>query len=214
MDTPALSHIHRFERSPLPDAPVLLLLHGTGADEHDLVPLARDIAPDAHIVSPRGQVKEGQANRWFRRLAEGIFDEADLGQRVDALAHFIVDAHHAYKLPSAPIALGFSNGANIAAGLLWRHPNTLSGAILMRGMLPFQEEAPSPLGGKPVLMLSGRRDPFAPALSRDLLDDRLTQAGAAVDHRITGEGHGLVQADIAAAKAWLPMALTGRTVRP
>ncbi|MGL4729295.1 MAG: alpha/beta hydrolase [Bosea sp. (in: a-proteobacteria)] len=212
MTTADLSHIHRYERSPLPNAPVLLMLHGTGADEHDLVPLAREIAPHAHILSPRGPVKEGAANRWFRRMAEGVFDEEDLALRADALAHFIVAAHHAYKLPSAPIAIGFSNGANIAAGLLWRHPGTLNGAVLMRAMRPFAEAAPLPMPGKPVLLLSGRRDPFAPEAARNALADGLEAAGAALDHRITGDSHGLVSADITAAQGWLPHALSGKTL--
>jgi phospholipase/carboxylesterase len=198
-----LSHHHRFLPASSQDAPTLLLLHGTGADENDLIPLARMVAPEAGLLSVRGQVKEGLANRWFRRMAEGVFDEEDLAIRADALAAFIQEAGRAYRLPHPPVALGFSNGANIAAGLLWRHPEALSGAILMRGMTPFRESAPRSLGGKPVLLLSGRHDPFAPAASRDALADHLEQAGAALDHRITGEGHGLAEADVAAAKEWL-----------
>jgi phospholipase/carboxylesterase len=148
-------------------------------------------------------VKEGMANRWFRRMAEGVFDEEDLAIRADALADFIEAARQAYSLPSAPIALGFSNGANIAAGLLWRRPEALAGAILFRAMMPFRASEPPPLDGKPVLLLSGRHDPFAPAASRDALAANLVKAGASLDHRITGEGHGLIGADLAAAREWL-----------
>lgn len=197
-----LSHHHRFLPGVEPDAPTLLLLHGTGADQNDLIPLAREIAPHAALLSPRGQVKEGMANRWFRRMAEGVFDEEDLARRADDLADFIASAREAYGLPAPPVALGFSNGANIAAGLLWRRPEALTGAILMRAMSPFRKGGPAPLEGKPVLLLSGRHDPFAPAASRDALAERLSMAGASLDHRITGEGHGLTEADIAAARAW------------
>jgi phospholipase/carboxylesterase len=198
-----LSHHHRFIPATTQNAPTLLLLHGTGADENDLLPLARRIAPDAALLSPRGQVKEGMANRWFRRLAEGVFDEQDLAARADALADFIKAARQAYALPAPPVALGFSNGANMAAGLLWRHPQTLSGAILIRAMMPFRSGQPPAQEDKPVLLLSGRHDPFAPAALRNALAESLTQAGAALDHRITGEGHGLTEADLAAAQGWL-----------
>jgi phospholipase/carboxylesterase len=198
-----LSHHHRFIPGASSDATTLLLLHGTGADENDLIPLARQIAPEAAFLSPRGQVKEGMANRWFQRVAEGVFDESDLAARADALADFTETARQTYRLPHPPIALGFSNGANIAAGLIWRRPEALSGAILLRAMTPFRASAPPPLDGKPVLLLSGRHDPFAPAASRDALAAGLVAAGASLDHRITGEGHGLTEADLAAARDWL-----------
>jgi phospholipase/carboxylesterase len=198
-----LSHIHRFIPGGAPDAPTLLLLHGTGADENDLIPLARRVSPEASLLSPRGQVKEGMANRWFRRMAEGVFDEQDLGARADALAEFVEQARQSYALPAPPIALGFSNGANIAAGLLWRRPEALAGAVLLRAMVPFRSATPPMLAGKRVLLLSGRNDPFAPAASRDALAMRLVEAGATLDHRITGEAHGLTEADLAAAQGWL-----------
>ena len=122
--------IHVFEPGSDPGRRPLLLLHGTGGDERDLLPLGRTVTPGAGLLSPRGKVLEGAAPRFFRRLAEGVFDEPDLRARTDELAAFVkgITAHH--KLP-APIALGFSNGANIAAALLTLHPEVLGGAILL-----------------------------------------------------------------------------------
>jgi phospholipase/carboxylesterase len=197
-----LSLIHRHEPGTDSIVPALLLLHGTGADENDLIGLGRRVAPTATLISPRGPVKEGAANRWFRRLAEGVFDEPDLISRACDLAAFIREAMTVYGLAQPPVALGFSNGANIAAGLLYLHPDALSGAILLRAMKPLAATTPQPLAGKPVLLLSGRSDPFAPARSRDGLAADLMQAGATVDARITGEGHGLVQEDVTAMQGW------------
>ncbi|MFL5151592.1 MAG: alpha/beta hydrolase, partial [Microvirga sp.] len=112
-----LSFIHRYEPAITANAPPLLLLHGTGGDENDLVPLGRAVAPGSALVSPRGKVVENGMPRFFRRLTEGVFDEADLRRRADELAGFIAEARAAYEL-APPIALGFSNGANIAAALL------------------------------------------------------------------------------------------------
>lgn len=200
--TAALSLIHRYEPGADATAPALLLLHGTGADEHDLIGLGRMVAPSSTLVSPRGSVREGPANRWFRRLAEGVFDEPDLIRRAGELAGFVREAMAAYGLSRPPVALGFSNGANIAAGLLYRHPDVLSGAILLRGMKPLAGERPGPLNGKPVLLLSGRNDPFAPLPAREALASDLVEAGVALDARITGEGHGLVEADLLAMQEW------------
>jgi phospholipase/carboxylesterase len=197
-----LSLIHRHEPGADLSAPALLLLHGTGADENDLIGLGRMIAPEATLISPRGPVKEGHANRWFRRLAEGVFDEPDLIRRAADLATFIREAMVAYGLARPPVALGFSNGANIAAGLLYLHPDALSGAVLLRAMKPLAAAMPPALSGKPVLLLSGQNDPFASARSRDALVADLKAAGASLDARITGEGHGLVQDDVTAMQGW------------
>lgn len=198
----ALSLIHRHEPGADPSAPALLLLHGTGADENDLIGLARMVAPEATLISPRGPVKEGSANRWFRRLTEGVFDEPDLIARTDQLAGFITQAMTAYGLSRPPVALGFSNGANIAAALLYRQPQSLSGAMLLRAVKPLAAATPPALAGKPVLLLSGRQDPFAPLPRREALADDLRTAGAALDARVTGDGHGLVQDDLVAMRDW------------
>jgi phospholipase/carboxylesterase len=196
----ALSHAHRFvdgNRSR-----PLLLLHGTGGDENDLLPLGEVAAPGVALLSPRGQVTEGGANRFFRRFAEGVFDIEDLNARTQALADFVVEARRAYGL-GAPIALGFSNGANIAASLLLLRPEVLAGAVLLRAMTPFEPEPAPALDGKPVLILSGAMDPIIPAENADRLAAILGGAGARVTHRTMPAGHGLTQADLAETTAWL-----------
>src|SRR4051812_8869845 len=125
------SHLHRFEPATVSGMPPVLLLHGTGGDENDLLPLGRIVAPGAALLSPRGKVLEGGMPRFFRRLAEGVFDEEDVRRRADELADFVQDARDAYKL-EAPVAVGFSKGANIAAAMLQLRPEALAGAALGR----------------------------------------------------------------------------------
>ncbi|WP_413993146.1 alpha/beta hydrolase [Labrys okinawensis] len=192
-----LSHIHRFE--PGPNSRSLLLLHGTGGDEHDLIDLGRTIAPGAPLLSPRGQVREGPANRFFRRMAEGVFDIPDLKARTQALGDFVAEAGKTYGI-EPPVALGFSNGANIAASLLLLRSEVLSGAILMRATLPFEPVSLPDLAGKPVLILSGQSDPMAPA-SKELAAV-LRQAGGNVRHEVLPAGHGLIQQDLILARDW------------
>lgn len=196
---------HRFRPATRPGRPPLLLLHGTGGDEDDLLPLGEAAAPGSALLSPRGQVLENGMPRFFRRLAEGVFDEADLRHRTDELAAFIRGAREAYGL-EAPVALGFSNGANIAAALLLRHPGLLRGAVLLRAMRPFREEEPVPppgLAGTPVLLLSGTADPIVPAANSEGLAARLRRAGAEVTYHPLPAGHGLSQMDLSLARSWL-----------
>ncbi len=199
-----LSFIHRFEPAAQPDAAArpLLLLHGTGGNEDDLIALGRMLAPHAALLSPRGQVLENGMPRFFRRLAEGVFDEQDVRRRAHELADFIERARLAYGI-AAPIAVGYSNGANIAAAMLLLRPEVLARAVLLRAMTPFADAEASRLGGKPVLILSGARDPMVPADNAARLASLLQQAGAGVEHRIVQAGHDLSQADIALARAWL-----------
>lgn len=201
MDEPA-TFIHRFEPATAPGLPPLLLLHGTGGDENDLLPLGRAVLPGAALLSPRGQVLEGSMPRFFRRLAEGVFDEADLTRRTHELADFIAAARTRHGLP-APIALGFSNGANIAAALLLLRPEALAGAALLRAMAPFAKPPVADLAGKPVLLLSGRLDPIIAVENAASLAMTLQQAGATVEHRSLPTGHGLSQADITLVGEWL-----------
>ncbi len=140
--------------------------------------------------------------RFFRRLAEGVFDEADVRRRADDLAAFVVEARAAYGL-AAPVAVGFSNGANIAAALLLRQPETLAGAVLLRPMRPLAESVPADLAGRPVLMLSGIADPVVPAANAGALADRLRASGARVTHEALPAGHGLTQADMELAGRWM-----------
>jgi phospholipase/carboxylesterase len=157
-ETLPLSFIHRFEKGAEPNARPLLLLHGTGGDENDLIPLGRMIAPAAPLLSPRGKVLENGMPRFFRRFAEGRFDEDDVRHRAQELADFIEQARTHYGI-ALPIALGYSNGANIAAALLLLRPQTLAGAILLRATLPLSQTTPVDLTGKPVLIDSGASDP-------------------------------------------------------
>jgi phospholipase/carboxylesterase len=197
-----LSFTHRFEPATAPGRPPLLLLHGTGGDENDLLPLGRAVAPRAALLSPRGKVLEHGMPRFFRRLAEGVFDEADVVRQANALADFISEARVAYGL-SAPVAVGFSNGANIAAALLLLRPEALAGAVLIRAMVPLAKPPKADLTGKPVLILSGSADPIIPAENAGRLARQLTEAGAVVSHETLPTGHGLTQADAALAGRFL-----------
>ncbi len=197
-----LGFIHRFIPATRPGLPPLLLLHGTGGDENDLVPLGQQLLPGAALLSPRGKVLENGMPRFFRRLAEGVFDLPDLKTRTAELASFIAAARKAYGL-AAPVAVGFSNGANIAATLLLTRPSTLGGALLMRAMLPFEPHTLPDLKSTPVLLLSGAADPMVRPASRDRLAAVLGEAGAAVTHEVVGAGHNLTQADLARAAHWL-----------
>ena len=201
--TPAdTDFVHVFEPGSHVERRPLLLLHGTGGDERDLLSLGRTVAPGASLLSPRGKVLEGSAPRFFRRLAEGVFDEADLRCRTDELAEFVLWARRRYGLP-APIALGFSNGANIAAAMLMQRPDILAGAALLRAMVPFVEPPRTDLTGKPILILSGALDPIVPKANAETLARQLGESGAVVEHRVLPAGHGLGQADIGLIKDWL-----------
>lgn len=175
--------------------PPLLLLHGTGGDEHDLLPLGQTVAPGATLVSPRGRVLEAGMPRFFRRFAEGRFDEEDVRFRAGELAAFVTAVRATHGL-AAPVALGFSNGANIAAALLQLHPGLLAGAVLLRAMVPLRELPKADLSGVPVLITSGVDDPIIPAANAALLARHLREAGAAVAHETLPAGHGLTQADV------------------
>jgi phospholipase/carboxylesterase len=200
--TTELSFVHRFEAGSDPSLKPLLLLHGTGGDANDLVPFGRMIAPGAALLSPRGKVLENGMPRFFRRLAEGVFDEADVRRRAEELADFIAAARNAYALP-APVAVGFSNGANIAAALLYLRPEALAGAALIRAMVPLREARPAGLAGKPVLILSGAMDPLIPSADAARLATLMEEVGAEVRHETLPAAHGLTQQDVAILREWL-----------
>jgi phospholipase/carboxylesterase len=196
------SFIHRFQPGSVTGAAPLLLLHGTGGDENDLLPLGTALSPGAALLSPRGQVLEHGMPRFFRRLAEGVFDEDDVRRRAAELGAFVTEARQRHGL-AAPIAVGFSNGANIAAALLLTQPGVLAGAVLLRAMVPLSEPPAVDLKGKPVLILSGAADPIVPAANAAKLAAQLSQAGAEVTHRTLPAGHQLSQADVSLARDWL-----------
>jgi phospholipase/carboxylesterase len=199
---PDLGFVHRFVPASDPARPPLLLLHGTGGNESDLLPLADRVAPSAALLSPRGKVLEYGMPRFFRRLAEGVFDTEDVKRRAHELADFVEAARKTYGIVK-PIALGFSNGANIAAAMLLLRPETLAGGVLIRPMAPLEPETPPNLKGVPVLMLSGSEDPMSPPASRARLESLLREAGADVRHETVPAGHGLVAEDLAIAEKWL-----------
>jgi phospholipase/carboxylesterase len=196
-----LSFIHRFVPGASTAAP-LLLLHGTGGGENDLLPLGKTLAPDRALLSPRGKVLENGMPRFFRRLTEGVFDEPDVIKRAHELADFIAEASKAYEL-AKPIAVGFSNGANIAAAVLLLRPEALSGAILLRAMVPLAKPPQAELAQTPVLIVSGASDPIIPASNAKLLATMLKNAHADVQHETLPTGHNLTQNDVALATRWL-----------
>lgn len=197
-----LSLHHRFVPGTEPKRAPLLLLHGTGGDETDLLPLGHAVAPGAALLSPRGAVSENGMPRFFRRLAEGVFDEADLCRRTEDLAAFVNAARERYSL-APPIAVGFSNGANIAAALLLLKPGMLAGAVLLRAMVPFQQPPVAMLASTPVLLLSGLTDRIVPTANAERLALQLRHAGAAVTHKTLPTGHGLSNDDEQAISSWI-----------
>lgn len=182
----------------------LLLLHGTGGDEHDLVPLGRRLAPSGALLSPRGKVLEAGMPRFFRRLAIGQLDIPDLLARTDELAAFVTAAAAQYGRDPAKIAaLGFSNGANIAVSLLLRHSSLLGAAALLRPMLPYEPEGPVELDGTAVLIAAGEGDPYSSPQQTQRLAEVLGSAGADVTVRVEpGAGHGLGAGDLRALERW------------
>jgi phospholipase/carboxylesterase len=197
--------IHRFIPAPAGgNARTLLLLHGTGGDEDDMIPIGRDLDPTAALLSPRGCVLENGRPRFFRRLAEGVFDEEDLIRRTHELADFVDAAAGRYAFDAKTvIAVGYSNGANIAAALLLLRPDVLSAAILFRAMVPLVPPALPSLTHARVLIASGERDPIVPVENAGRLAAMLEAAGAAVTLRLEPAGHALAPGDIDAAKKWL-----------
>jgi phospholipase/carboxylesterase len=199
-----LGFVHRFVPGEDESGPTLLLLHGTGGNEEDLVPLGETLAPGAAFLSPRGKVSEYGAPRFFRRLAEGVFDHEDLVFRSHELAGFVEAASEEYGFdPSKIVAVGYSNGANVAASTILLHPGLLRAAVLFRAMVPFEPEVTPDLSGMPVLIAAGRMDRMIPPDNTQRLADILLEAGADVDLRWRDTGHPLTYEDVAEAKAWL-----------
>jgi predicted esterase len=199
-----LSFVHRFVPSPDSAAPVLLLLHGTGGDENDLIPLGRELAPGASLLSIRGKVLENGMPRFFRRLAEGVFDLEDLKRRTEDLARFIEAARGHYGMQESSIfAVGYSNGANIAASLILRFPHHLAAAVLFRAMVPFVPDTPPDLRGVRIFLSAGQRDSIVPRANTRQLAAMFETAGAEVSTHWHGGGHELGSDDVEAAKLWL-----------
>lgn len=194
--------VHRWE--PRTGSSTLLLLHGTGGDEHDLIPLGDLLDPSANLLSPRGQVLEHGMPRFFRRLAEGVFDLEDLTARAHQLADFVVASATRYGFdPLGVTAVGFSNGANIAAAVLLLRPGTIHRAVLLRAMVPLTPASPPDLRGTSVLIAAGRHDPIIAPSNSEALAAQLRAAGASVSLRWEEAAHQLTRADVDAARDWL-----------
>ncbi len=197
-------HTHRWEPASAPGAPTLLLLHGTGGDEHDLISVGRTVAPGAALLSPRGNVMEQGAPRFFRRLAEGVFDLDDLARRTGELGDFVLAAAEEYEFDRSRLyALGFSNGANVAVSLLLTRPTVLAGGALLRAMVPFEPAQPVALAGKPILLSAGRSDPLIPASQAEHLATILRASGAEVELAWQSSSHQLAQGDMTTLTRWL-----------
>ena len=203
-----MTFAHRFVAGEGPST--LLLLHGTGGDETDLLPMGEILAPGANLLSPRGKVLENGMNRFFRRFAEGVFDFEDVRYRARELAAFVDSAGREYRLdPGRVWAAGYSNGANIAAALLLLYPGVLAGAILFRAMVPVPPQSaeargPLPLAAPvPVFIANGLQDPIAPPAEAERLAGLLRQDGAEVTLHWHPGGHEMTRADLEAARAWL-----------
>lgn len=201
-----LGFIHRFIPGQESTAETIIVLHGTGGDENSLVGIAQAVAPGSAIISPRGNVMEHGAPRFFKRLAEGVFDPAEVRSRGQELARFIRAAIINYNLdPGRVFALGYSNGANAASTVMLVDPGVLQGGILLRPMLVYQPPAVPDLSGTGVLISAGRMDPIVPTDSVEKLRDVLEGAGAAVTLNWQLVGHNLVPSEMREASEWLAL---------
>ena len=184
--------------------PTFLLLHGTGGNEEDLIPIGHEISSEAAILSPRGKVLEDGMPRFFRRLAEGVFDIEDLKFRTNELADFVKAASKAYGFDMQHIiAVGYSNGANIASSMLLLRSEILSAAILFRAMVPLVPEVLPNLTDKRIFMSSGLHDPIVPKREVESLSSLFKKVGAEVSLYWQNSGHELRIEEVKKAKAWL-----------
>lgn len=197
--------VHRYvPASKSAGAVTLLLLHGTGGNENDLLALGQALLPDANLLSPRGKVLEQGMPRFFRRMAEGVFDQEDLRLRTEELADFLTEASNRYGFDAQRvIAVGYSNGANIASSLLLRQPETLAGAVLLHPMVPFHPEALPDLHDKGIFIGAGENDPIVPVANTEALAELFQNAGAEITLHWHRGGHALTQAEMQAAQTWL-----------
>lgn len=194
--------IHRFVTGT--SNRTLLLLHGTGGDEEDLLTLGEALDAKASLLSPRGKVLENEMPRFFRRLADGVFDEEDLIRRTHELADFVEAAAARYRFDTKKVvAVGYSNGANIAGGVLLLRPGILCGAALLRPMVPLIPKTMPSLQGTPVLVSAGNQDPIVRAENARELVGLLRRAGADVTASFENAGHGLTDVTVETTRRWL-----------
>ncbi len=197
---------HRFVAATEGDprtAITLLLLHGTGGDEHDMIPIGAMFGKGVNLLSPKGKVSEFDSARYFRRLAEGVFDVEDLKFRTTELRDFIVEAAATHNFDGKRVvALGYSNGANIAGSMLLMYPDVLAGMMQFRPMIPFEPSPEFTILGTPVCISSGATDFTVSPEERQHWSHILTMAGADVTTYIVDAGHNLTQTDVTNAIAW------------
>ncbi|GIP41085.1 carboxylesterase [Paenibacillus sp. J31TS4] len=202
---------HLFEKGTDPQAPTLVLLHGTGGTERDLLPLAAMLSPGSSVLSLRGSVLENGMPRFFRRLAEGVFDEEDLLLRTREAYDFLDEAAAQYGVDRANfVAVGYSNGANLAGSLLFHHPGALRGAVLHHPMVPRRGVQLPDLTGTPVFIGAGRNDPLCTPEETEELERLLAEAGADVSVHWERAGHQLTATEVEAASAWFREELLSR----
>ncbi|MEO0851566.1 MAG: alpha/beta hydrolase [Pseudomonadota bacterium] len=181
--------------APAPGKPLIFAFHGTGGDEHQFAGLVLQLFPGAGLVSPRGDVSEMGANRFFKRTGEGVYDMEDLAERTEAMAAFV--AAHKAENPGTPIyGFGYSNGANILASVMLRHPDLFDRVGLLHPLIPWTPEPVPGLRDKPVLVTAGRRDPITPWAQSEKLIDWLAAQGAKVATAVHDGGHELQQAEV------------------
>lgn len=194
---------HIFQKGTNPSRPTFLMLHGTGGNENDLLPIAAHIDSQASVLSVRGNVSENGMPRFFKRLSEGVFDMEDLKLRTEELNDFIGEAAEEHGFDRANvIAIGYSNGANIAANLLFTYADALKGAILHHPMVPNRDAELPNLAGVPVFIAAGTNDPICPAEESTDLERLLSDAGASVKLHWENYGHQLTMPEVEAAKEW------------
>lgn len=208
MSAPALGYHHVFSPASVAGRPTLLLLHGTGGDERQLLGLGGELAPGSAVLSPRGDVLERGAPRFFRRFAEGVFDTDDVTLRAGALAAFVRDAaaHYAFDARNV-IAVGFSNGANIAGAMMLLEPSVLRGGVLLRAQMVAADESLAAgahtLAGTAALLSAGSTDPIVPPDETERLARALRERGADVTLRWEHAGHAITRGDVDTAIEWV-----------
>ncbi|MFL5629732.1 MAG: alpha/beta hydrolase [Gemmatimonadaceae bacterium] len=201
-----LGFIHRFVPADSPSGETLLVLHGTGGNENDLIGIGQAVAPGAAILSPRGNVLENGAPRFFRRLAEGVFDPKEVRSRAEELARFIRAAVVTYRLDASRVfALGYSNGANVASTVMLIEPGVLQGAVLFRPMLVYEPEDNKDLSGSALLLSAGRMDPIVPTTSVERLVELFQSAHADVTLKWQLAAHNLLPSEVREAADWFAL---------
>lgn len=197
------THAYHFVAGTDQSKPPLVLLHGSGGDEHDLVPLAQKLAPDSPIIGLRGAVRSEGGYAFFNRFPDRSIDEADITSRVPVLANFIKATLTEYSLAKAPIAIGFSNGAIMAAALLLTRPSLFAGAVLLRPLSPFRDDLEIRLNGVPALIIDGEKDIRRSPGDGARLAERLRKVGAMVAHHALPVGHSITMRDQEIVGEWL-----------